>query len=77
MLKFELAGSKDSPIINPAFVFKNTRRNELSLDFNGEEIPAGKDFRVGYRDNLDGTMDAIIWIRKSSSEPSVITIKRQ
>jgi len=66
-LTFCLEASEDSPIVNPAFVIKNWGTAPVQLKINDQLIPQGKDFRVGYVNNLEGT-DLVIWIKANSNQ---------
>ena len=64
-LAFTLAGSPQSPVLNPAFVVKNWGDADAKLTHDGKPIPRGKDFRFGHRQTLGGT-DLIVWIKTES-----------
>ncbi len=72
-LTFELSGSEDSPIVNPAFVIKNWGQGEAKLKINGKKIKCGKDFRFGHRHTLEGS-DLIVWVKKESTKPIRISL---
>ena len=72
-MTFELAASKDSPLVNPAFILKNYGYTEALLKINGREIKRGKDFRFGHRHTLEGC-DLVVWIKTESTEPTQITL---
>jgi hypothetical protein len=72
-LKFELAASKASPVVNPAFVVKNWGKGRVSLRIEDEKVEWGKDFRFGYRDTLEGG-DLIVWVKMESTKPVKISI---
>ena len=67
-LNFELAASKDSPVVNPAFVVKNWGEKGAALKINGKKIKQGKNFRVGHRHTVEGS-DLIVWIKTESTKP--------
>jgi len=67
-LEFELAGSKDSPVVNPAFVIRNWGERNAALKINGRKIRRGKNFRIGHGYTLAGC-DLIVWIQKESTTP--------
>lgn len=75
-LTFTLAGSPQSPMLNPAIVVKNWGNANAALMLDGKPIPAGKDFRVGHRHELDGT-DLIVWITFQSETPVTFTLEPQ
>ncbi|GAI16034.1 unnamed protein product, partial [marine sediment metagenome] len=83
---FELAASKESPLVNPAFILKNWGKAEALLKINGREIKRGllprlasrdaeasKDFRFGHHHTLEGC-DLVVWIKTESTEPTQITL---
>jgi len=72
-LTFELTASKESPIINPAFVIKNWGEKGATLKLNGKKIKNRKDFRFGHR-NYSQSSDLIVWIRTASITPIKITL---
>jgi hypothetical protein len=72
-LRMAIAASKDSPVINPAFVVKEWGLRDAAIEVNGKSIKRGKDCRVGHRDTLEGT-DLIVWIRFESTRPVSIAI---
>jgi len=71
-IEFNIVASKESPVINPAFVIRDWGKNNLSLKINGKEISPGKDFRYGCINNLDSS-DLVVWIRYESTKPVEIT----
>lgn len=72
-LSFELAASKDSPVINPAFVIKGWGKAEATLKMNGKTIASGKNFRFGGRWSPEGT-DLVVWIKTESTKPIKISL---
>jgi hypothetical protein len=76
ILEFALIGSKDSPVVNPAFIIKNWGKYEPSLTLNGKEMPGGKDFRFGYMETLTGT-DLVTWIKTESEDTVEFILKRK
>ncbi|HYG34790.1 MAG TPA: LamG domain-containing protein [Clostridia bacterium] len=73
-LKFELAASPESPIVNPAFVIKNWGEAGAELTLNGKKVPRGSRFRFGQRASLEGT-DLVAWLKTESNSPLRITIQ--
>jgi hypothetical protein len=71
-----LLGSEDSPVINPAFVIRNWGDNEVELRINDKLIERGKDFRYGFRENLEST-DLIVWFRIETNERITFSLKSQ
>ncbi|MHC4207761.1 MAG: LamG domain-containing protein, partial [Planctomycetota bacterium] len=65
--------SKDSPVVNPAFVIKDWGKSDVELKVDGKKIRRGKDFRVGHRGKLDGT-DLIVWFEAESTKPVNVSL---
>lgn len=65
-LEFELVGSKDSPLVNPALVIKN-------WGVHGVEARQQEDFRAGTRAGDEG-VDLIVWFRKESNKPETFKL---
>ena len=74
-LEFELSGSENSPMLNPAFVIKNWGEGGARLKINGKKIKRGKNFRLGRRHTLEGS-DLIVWLKKESTKPIRISLSR-
>ncbi len=72
-LEFRIAASKNSPVVNPAFVIRDWGEAEAQLTINGKEIESGEAFRYGYHPTVEGT-DLIVWIRHESMRPVRISI---
>jgi hypothetical protein len=66
-IEFNIVASKESPVINPAFVIRDWGKNDLSLKINGKKISRGKDFRYGCINRLESS-DLVVWIRYESVE---------
>lgn len=73
-LTFTINASKDSPVVNPAFVIHNWGREDASLILNGEPIQQSKDFRFGHYHRLEGS-DLIVWMKMESENPMTILLK--
>ncbi|MFH1739706.1 MAG: LamG domain-containing protein [bacterium] len=67
-LKIHLEANEESPVLNPAFIVKKWGNIYAALKLNGNGIPKGEDFRVGYRKTLDGT-DLVAWLKFESLSP--------
>jgi hypothetical protein len=65
--------SKDSPVVNPAFVIEDWGTSDVELKVNGKKIKPGKDFRFGHRHKLDGA-DLIVWFEAESTKPVEISL---
>ncbi|MHC4644547.1 MAG: LamG-like jellyroll fold domain-containing protein [Planctomycetota bacterium] len=72
-LEFTLAASKDSPVINPAFVIRDWGRSGASLKVNGHQMEPGRDFRLGRRRTVESS-DLIVWFRTESTKPVVVSL---
>lgn len=70
---FELAASKESPVINPALVIKGWGESNAELKLNGRKIKRGKDFRLGHRNTVEGS-DLIVWIKTESTKPIKVAL---
>jgi hypothetical protein len=73
-LEFSIRGSKESPLINPAFIIKNWGEQPAVLSVNGQVMEPGEDFRQGIRKGTHGD-DLIIWIRLSKQDTVKISLK--
>ena len=69
----EIFASKESPVVNLAFVIKNWGPADAKLKLDGTRTTRSKRFRFGHRSNLDGSTDLIVWIRHEGTE--AISIK--
>jgi hypothetical protein len=69
-LVFDLAGSKEKPVINPAFVIKNWNAEKASVLVNGK--PA-KDARIGVNHQLGGN-DLLVFLMLEKFETVKITV---
>jgi len=74
-ISFKILASKNSPLINPGIVVKGWGEGNVTLKVDGKPIAQGKDFRVGYRHNLDNT-DVIMWLRINSQKPVTFTFSK-
>jgi hypothetical protein len=72
-LEFKLAGSKENPICNPAFYFKNWNGNKAEVLVNGKPI---NDARIGINHQLEGD-DLVVFLFLEKNEPVTITIVPQ
>ena len=70
-LEMELAGSKQNPVFNPAFVIKGWNTGKASVRVDGR--PA-KDARIGIRHELEGD-DLLVFLFLEKTEPVRITIE--
>jgi hypothetical protein len=72
-LKFELAATEKSPVVNPVFIIKNWGHAPAQLKINEKPVKRGKDLRLGHRRTLE-TTDLIVWIKKISTQPIMISL---
>ena len=70
---FELAASRESPVVNPAFVFKNWGDAGAKLKINRKTVKRGKNFRFGHRERMEGS-DLIVWLKTESITPVRISL---
>jgi hypothetical protein len=73
-ITLRLEASKESPLVNPAFVIKHWNGDEFILLINGDPVPRGKDFRYGVEYDVEGNPKIIIWLKYNSAEPVDISI---
>ena len=73
---FVLKASKDSPLVNPAFIIKNWGNKPATLVVNGKNIKEGEDFRQGIRKGMYGD-DLILWIRMDASRPVEMKVSEE
>jgi hypothetical protein len=71
-LTFALNGSRDSPIVNPAFVIKHWDKKDIKLTINGKPVLRGKDFRYAVEYDAEGTPSVIVWIKLQSESKMII-----
>ncbi|MCX6226311.1 MAG: LamG domain-containing protein [Bacteroidia bacterium] len=62
-IRFALQGSKNSPVVNPAFLIKNWINAEINLKIDGKNINRGKNFRYDVEYDVEGISTVIIWIK--------------
>lgn len=72
-ISVRIMASKDSPVVNPAFVIKDWGKSDVELKVDGRKIKRGKDFRFGHRHRLDGT-DLIVWFEAESTKTVKISL---
>jgi hypothetical protein len=71
---FSLEASRESPLLNPAFIIRNWGSRQATCSVNGRQLEEGKDFRQGIRKGSDGE-DLILWLRLEGKKPVKITVK--
>ena len=75
-LALELAGSKETPVVNPVFIIKNWGNQEVDVEIDGRQLKRGRDFRFGYRNSMEGT-DLVVWIQHQSTQSVQIVLSPQ
>ena len=75
-LSFKILASKESPIVNPAFVVSNWDQGKTQVLINGKEM-SDKDLKIGYEWDARGEVRMVIWLRYKSNEPTVFEISRK
>ena len=73
-LKLELASTKESPLVNPAFVINGWHDSNVEISVNGARKTPGKELRLDTENTFEGA-NLIIWLKMESSEPMVITLQ--
>ena len=66
-LNLTLKGSKDSPVVNPCIVIRNWGNSKPSLKLDGKRVQEGQNYRIGFRNSMEGS-DLIIWLQKNSEK---------
>jgi hypothetical protein len=72
-IELEVPGSEESPLVNPAFVFKGWGQREVSVKVSGEEFQEGENYRAGYEKKMDG-VDLVLWFEAESEELETLSI---
>jgi hypothetical protein len=70
-LDIKLAGSKENPIYNPAFIIKNWNASSAKVLVNGKPL---KDARVGVNHELEGD-NLVVFLFLDEKESVDITIQ--
>ncbi len=78
-VRFTLAASSSSPIVNPAFTIKKWGNGgaNVSLKIDGASVTPGPDFRRGVVIDPDGTRKLVIWLRYSATKSVSFEISHQ
>jgi hypothetical protein len=72
-IAFEIAASRDSPLINPAFLIEDWGDGEATLEIDGKAVKRGPACRIGRREQLDGT-DLVVWLELDTEKPVKIRL---
>lgn len=68
VLSFKINASEESPLVNPAFVFRNWKGHSVKLIMDGKIVETGKDFRYGLEYDVEGKSQLIVWIKYQSKK---------
>jgi hypothetical protein len=73
---FTVQCSKDSPLVNPCFVFKNWRNaGNVSMKIGGQPITLGPAFRQGIEYSAEGGEPSlVVWVKNESTSPVTFTV---
>ncbi len=66
-LEFLIAGSVETPILNPCFVIQNWGKVPVTLELDGKRVEKGETLRYGYRTTDDG-IDLVVWLKLSKKD---------
>jgi hypothetical protein len=72
-ISLEIQGSEESPVFNPVFRINGWGNKGIKLQIDGKAFERGKDFRFGYRQNLD-SIDLVSWVRFESTSTVKVVI---
>lgn len=75
-IMLKLNGSKESPIVNPAFVIHGQADAGFRLNINGKAVPRGKDFRYGVEYDVEGTPTLVVWVKYAGNSQVVLELAR-
>ena len=77
-LSFTITATKESPVVNPAFVIHdwNTESGAL-IKVNGKTVREGADCRVGLTRDTNGKLMKIIWLRMYSEKQVALEITQE
>jgi hypothetical protein len=71
-VKFTIAGSESSPVVNPAFVLKGWGETPVVVRINGS-LAAEGEVESGFIHSLDET-DLVLWLRKTAMSPIEVSL---
>jgi hypothetical protein len=72
-LTWNVLATKDSPMVNPAFIIQNWGSSEVALQVNGKPLVKGTDYRTGLVETLDNNY-LVVWVKMSSEEKNSFSI---
>ncbi len=73
-VRMQMAGSKKTPIVNPAFVFKGWGNKDVIVKIADRIFEEGLHYWKGYEKKIDGT-DLVLWFDGASEEVHTGTIE--
>jgi hypothetical protein len=73
-ISYTINASRESPVINPAFVIKHCSRNPSEVSVNGNNIESGNSLRIGLEQDTGGDPMIVIWLKTQSESPVDIRI---
>jgi hypothetical protein len=71
-IKFTIAASESSPVVNPAFVIKGWGQFPAAVRIDGSPA-GGREVETGFIDTLSGT-DLVLWLRRAGTSPVQVSI---
>ena len=75
-MTLRIEGSKDTPILNPAFVIKHWNRDAFArVDLKGAALEAASDLKQGIVWDTDGTRSLVIYMKFESDNPVEFTVQ--
>lgn len=61
-----MAGSENSPVVNPCFVIRGWDAKKVALRVDGETISRGPDLRWSVEKDAEGVCSLIVWLKKTA-----------
>ena len=74
-ISLKIEASKDSLVVNPAFVINSRGFNNPKVKFDGKTFEEGKDLRIGKIHDVNGEPATVIWVRAESTQSVKIEIE--
>ena len=72
LIKFTIAASESSPVVNPAFVIKGWGQFPAAVRIDGSPA-GGREVETGFINTLSGT-DLVLWLRRAGTSPVQVSI---
>ncbi len=77
-LSFKINATKDSPVVNPAFVIRDWNSDSSALiKIDGETVQIGSDCREGLTRDTNGKLMKIIWMKMTSEKSLALEIIKE